>query len=233
MGNRAIIKSINSTMGVYLHWNGGIDSVTAFLKYCEMKDYAGFQDCYGIARFCQVVGNYFGGSSSLGLVNNVYETEEYASGLDNGIYVVDGWKIVKRIGNQTSSEGYELIKMLCDIDDAQPKSERLTKSFITAKEVDASELKIGDVVYIQNFDGTMSYHPVVGFGAEGKWCNGSDASGVPYVNRYCQDNPENNPNNYIRGKVRVKETSESKEQSTHKRHHRHNHHHKSYKNRKN
>lgn len=234
MGNRAIIKSINSTMGVYLHWNGGIDSVTAFLKYCEMKGYAGFEDCYGIARFCQVVGNYFGGSSSLGLVNNVYETEEYASSLDNGIYVVDGWKIVKRIGNHTSSEGYTLTDMLCDIDDAQPKSERLTKGYITAKEVDASELKIGDKIYYQNnLDGKVSLQTIVGFGAKGKWCNGSDVTGVPYINKYSQDNPENNPNNYIRGKVRVKDISESKEQSTHKRHHYHSHHHKHYKNCKN
>lgn len=37
MGNRAIVKPEGKDIGVYLHWNGGIDSVTAFLKYCELK----------------------------------------------------------------------------------------------------------------------------------------------------------------------------------------------------
>ena len=61
MGNRAIVKPEGKDIGVYLHWNGGIDSVTAFLKYCELKQYRGFDDEYGIARFTQVVGNFFGG----------------------------------------------------------------------------------------------------------------------------------------------------------------------------
>lgn len=215
MSNSAIVKPINSTMGVYLHWNGGTDSVKAFLKYCEMKDYRDFEgkysDGYGIARFCQVAGNYFGGNCDIGLVSNVSETEDYASGLDNGIYIVDGWKIVNRIGRTTRSEGYDLIKMLCDIDDAQPKSERLTKDYITAKEVDASELKIGDKIYYQNnLDGKISLQTIVGFGAKGKWCNGSDVTRVPYINKYNQDKPEDNPNNYIRGKVRVKSPNHKK-----------------------
>ena len=60
MGNRAIVKPEGKDIGVYLHWNGGIDSVTAFLKYCELKEHRGFDDSYGMARFCQVVGNLFG-----------------------------------------------------------------------------------------------------------------------------------------------------------------------------
>lgn len=93
MGNRAILKPINSRISVYLHWNGGIDSVTAFLKYCELKQYSPFggkgADGYGIARFCQVVGNFFGGTSSLGIIPS-WETEKDAEGLDNGIYIIDG-----------------------------------------------------------------------------------------------------------------------------------------------
>lgn len=44
MGNRAVITTSKSTdiknstdIGIYLHWNGGRDSVQAFLKYCELK----------------------------------------------------------------------------------------------------------------------------------------------------------------------------------------------------
>ena len=55
MGNRAIIKPEGKNIGVYLHWNGGIDSVTAFLKYCELRGFRAFDDAYGMARFCQIV----------------------------------------------------------------------------------------------------------------------------------------------------------------------------------
>ena len=43
MGNRAVITTRenfnNDGVGVYLHWNGGRDSVQAFLTYCKMKGY--------------------------------------------------------------------------------------------------------------------------------------------------------------------------------------------------
>lgn len=46
MGNRAVIttsKSIDpknsEQLGVYVHWNGGRTSITAFLKYCKLKGY--------------------------------------------------------------------------------------------------------------------------------------------------------------------------------------------------
>ena len=40
MGNRAVITTENKKIGIYLHWNGGRDSVEAFLKYCELKNYS-------------------------------------------------------------------------------------------------------------------------------------------------------------------------------------------------
>ena len=32
MGNRAIIKGFGTNIGVYVHWNGGYDSVLAFTR---------------------------------------------------------------------------------------------------------------------------------------------------------------------------------------------------------
>ena len=53
MGNRAIIKGKGQNLGVYVHWNGGIDSVTAFLEYCKLKGYRSPDtDTYGVARLC-------------------------------------------------------------------------------------------------------------------------------------------------------------------------------------
>lgn len=90
MGNRAFITNKDMEVGVYLHWNGGRDSVEAFLRYCDLRGFR--SDEYGIARFCQVVGNYFGGGLSIGVMPFRYWT----AGDDNGLYVVDRWKIVGR-----------------------------------------------------------------------------------------------------------------------------------------
>lgn len=198
MGNRAIIKPEGQSVGVYLHWNGGIDSVTGFLKYCELKDFRGFEDGYGMARFCQVVGNFFGGGLSIGIETDVEETEEAAEWIDNGIYVVKGWEIVRRIGGCTSREGYDLDDMLQAIDVKQPLEERLG-DFLDAEEVDASEIKVGDIVFVQNVRGNYEKHKVVGIG-DNVIVNGRNVEGIPYVDKW--GNGPNNPNNYLRGKVR-------------------------------
>ena len=68
MGNRAIIKGKGTNIGVYVHWNGGYDSVRGFTEYCKLKGYRSpEEDSYGIARLCQVIGNFFGGTTSVGI----------------------------------------------------------------------------------------------------------------------------------------------------------------------
>lgn len=45
------------------------------LRYCELKGYRDpATDDYGWARMCQVVGNFFGGTNSLGIMP--YTTDE-------------------------------------------------------------------------------------------------------------------------------------------------------------
>ena len=68
MGNRAVITTRenfeNNGIGVYLHWNGGMDSVRAFLKYCELRNFRSpSEDSYGWARLAQVISNFMGGVS--------------------------------------------------------------------------------------------------------------------------------------------------------------------------
>ena len=129
MGNRAVITTKenmgNNGIGVYLHWNGGRDSVRAFLKYCELKGYrAPSEDNYGWARLCQVIGNFFGGRDSLGIdvVNNLD-----CNNWDNGVYLIEGWEIVGRMYfDGEEQDYYELIKMLRSTNDKMPESERIT-----------------------------------------------------------------------------------------------------------
>ena len=127
--NRAVITTRNKDLGVYLHWNGGRDSVEAFLKYCKLKGYRPPElDCYGWARLCQVIGNYFGGELSLGI--DKYEKLDRDNG-DYGVYVIENWKIVDReFINWSEQHEYDLISMLKSINNAQPEKERLSEEVI-------------------------------------------------------------------------------------------------------
>ena len=202
MGNRAIIQTResyeNDGIGIYLHWNGGRDSVEAFLKYCELKGYRPpDQDHYGWARLCQVIGNFFGGTLSLGITNFGKDAGEWQ---DNGTYIIDGWKIVDRKCwdlDWDEQYEYDLTEMLLEIDEAQPVKEQLGRTFILADTVPVSELKVGDRVYVGGYDDKYRLHTVVGFG-EDEIRNGRNVKGKPYVDLYDHDGDYAwNINNYI------------------------------------
>ena len=119
MGNRAVITTEAKQVGVYLHWNGGRDSVEGFLAYCKAKGHRPpDQDCYGFARLCQVIGNFFGGTTSLGI--DRYENLDTDNG-DNGVYIIKGWEIVGREHyNGKEQTNFKLEDMLKEIAQAQP-----------------------------------------------------------------------------------------------------------------
>ena len=129
MGNRAVITTRSKDIGVYLHWNGGRDSVEAFLKYCKLKGYRPPElDCYGWARLCQVIGNFFGGELSIGI--DKYDKLDKDNG-DNGVYVIENWNIVDRLFiSWPEQHEYDLIGMLKSINNAQPEKERLSEEVI-------------------------------------------------------------------------------------------------------
>ena len=129
MGNRAVITTQEyltnpDAIGVYLHWNGGRDSVQAFLLYCKSKGYRPpEEDCYGWARLCQVVGNYFGGGLSIGIdACSRLDCDNW----DNGVYIIEGWEIVdRRFAPEEEQQVHDLLEMLRDINKAQPPKELL------------------------------------------------------------------------------------------------------------
>lgn len=138
MGNRAVITaskaydvSESNDIGVYLHWNGGRDSVEAFLLYCELKGYrAPDSDNYGWARLCQVIGNFFGGTTSVG-IDKCHSLD--CNNFDNGTYIIKGWKIVDRKYFKGSEQTeHDLLGMLEAINDAQPARERLPYDTLVA-----------------------------------------------------------------------------------------------------
>ena len=134
MGNRAVITTKKgdkeNKIGIYLHWNGGRDSVMAFLKYCEMRGFRKPEDDnYGWARLAQVIANFFGKDGlSIGIdrvCNLDYDN------WDNGTYLIEDWKIVGReYFDGEEQDAYQLEEMLIDIDRAQPIDQQLGRAFI-------------------------------------------------------------------------------------------------------
>lgn len=129
MGNRAVITTKvlfdNDGVGVYLHWNGGRDSVEGFLAFCEARGYrAPSSDNYGWAYLVTTIGNFFGDGLSLG-VDKVSNLD--CNNWDNGVYIIDGWKIVDRkYAPSYEQDHYELKTVLEDINCKQPEEMRLS-----------------------------------------------------------------------------------------------------------
>lgn len=102
MGNRANVIFCNGeriSPCIYLHWNGGPDSVYAFLEELDRRKVRPDAE-YEAARFCQLVGEFFDqrkelGGLSLGVLNGPSEISVEALGRlmtdqgDNGFYVVN------------------------------------------------------------------------------------------------------------------------------------------------
>ena len=124
MGNRAVITTEAKDLGVYLHWNGGRASVEAFLLYCKLKGYrCPENDCYGWARLCQVIGNFFGGEYSVGI--DKYDRLDTDNG-DNGTYIIKDWQIIGTEFEPLDKLDIEQVKnMLVAINGSMPVSERL------------------------------------------------------------------------------------------------------------
>jgi hypothetical protein len=100
MGNRAVITVApyaETNIGIYLHWNGGRESIEGFLaaaKALGMRPPVG-DPYYAMARLVQIIGNFFGGSTALGI--GLCRELDTDNG-DNGTYVIGGdWEIRARL----------------------------------------------------------------------------------------------------------------------------------------
>ena len=208
MGNRAVITTehawANDGIGIYLHWNGGRDSVEAFREYCKLKGYRSpnSDESYGMARLCQVISNFFGGSTSVG-IGTLWQLD--CDNYDNGVYILRDWEIVGRAHFSGCEQNeYELEEMLIAIDEAQPESEQLGRDFITAEDLPRVRLKLGDKVYVPRYgSGDYEVHEIIGFG-DREPVNGGDIEGIPYVDMFGRMTSDGemeyawNINNYLR-----------------------------------
>lgn len=93
MGNRAVITTPNNTVGIYVHWNGGIESVLGFTHAANALDVRSpsYDPSYFLARLTQIIGNFFGGTTSVG-IGLVSEMDSS----DNGVWVVHDFDDVRQ-----------------------------------------------------------------------------------------------------------------------------------------
>ncbi len=119
MGNRAVISfkcegvPKEYSPSIYLHWNGGRDSIEGFLKAHEKANFR--NGAYGIARLIQLITNWFGGGLCVGVgVYSQMDTDNF----DNGVYWVCSktFKIVEReFKRQKEQQVYNVIEFSKDV----------------------------------------------------------------------------------------------------------------------
>ena len=177
MGNRAVITDKDRTIALYLHWNGGRDSVEAFAEYCRLKRFRapGQDTSYAFARLAQVVGNFVGGTLSVGVLPYTDDADMAWLGDDNGVYVLDGWDIAERVypyDGFTEQRRHDMRELLRRIDEKQPLTEQLA-GVLDAHEVPTGTLAIGDAVWVYDcLHSDYTLLPVIGV-----------SDGVPYTYR--------------------------------------------------
>ena len=85
MGNRAVITTIIDSEGIYLHWNGGRDSVEPFLAFCKLKGFESPEkDRDSWNKLKTVIGNFFGDDTSV----EVGKVKDLPIPNDNGYYLI-------------------------------------------------------------------------------------------------------------------------------------------------
>ena len=137
MGNRAVITTEENFnrmkgVGIYLHWNGGYDSVEGFLEYCRLRSFRPPErDDYGWARLCQVIGNFVGSDGCSVGIDDIDNLD--VNNGDNGTYFIKDWKIVGRKFYEGSEQReYPLDTFLEALDESQPEQQQLGKAMIEA-----------------------------------------------------------------------------------------------------
>lgn len=131
MGNRAVITASTAVnvaeshdIGIYLHWNGGRDSVKGFLAYAKIKGFrVPEQDNYGWARLCQIIANCFDSGLSVGIDTcNHLDCNNW----DNGVYIIKNWEIVgRKYFDGDEQDAYDLLDFVRSVDKSQPETEQL------------------------------------------------------------------------------------------------------------
>jgi hypothetical protein len=108
MGNRAVVcfdEFNDNAIGIYLHWNGGRDSIEGFLLAARtIMDGRMPDEQYARARLIQVMTTFFPGNLSIGVARCC---ELDCNNGDNGLYVVSS-ETLEIVGRHYAREDEQL-----------------------------------------------------------------------------------------------------------------------------
>lgn len=152
MGNRAVITfdgKGKDTPALYVHWNGGRDSIEGFALATKiLMATRGADKHYAMARFAQVVGTFFDGNLSYGMG----QLKNFGTDQDNGVFVIDTNTLtikdriypydgyVEQLEHDSKAIADEIIKRInASYDIANEGAEYKTALLPTVAEFEASE----------------------------------------------------------------------------------------------
>lgn len=120
MGNRALIimekptEALPIVPAIYVHWNGGIESVLAMCQVCKDRGFRtpGGDASYAMARMVGVWHEFFGLDDSLSLGVLTYDGKSDHG--DNGVYLLGGdWEVIEHYRHHWDDDGItELPKVI-------------------------------------------------------------------------------------------------------------------------
>tara|TARA_R110000824_G_scaffold151398_1_gene322375 strand:- start:107 stop:475 length:369 start_codon:yes stop_codon:yes gene_type:complete len=83
MGNRAVLEIEGTGLGIYLHWNGGRDTIDPLLEVAKEYEIQDKGVDFLVSNLNQIVSNTFG-KCGIGKLDTL-DCDNY----DNGVYVID------------------------------------------------------------------------------------------------------------------------------------------------
>lgn len=220
MGNRAVITTLENEKGIYIHWNGGRDSVEPILWYCKNlmpKTQFAKTELERIAFVMDL----------LGLNPEIDEMRKLdCDNYDNGVYITDGYKIIARAYmHGKEQDAYNFTEFVMHINENMPKQWQRNEDYILKTmsaefpeysyggKTDATEFharqNIGDEVLYEG-----EFVKIIGRNESDEYINGSVRNGqlfFNYTSRY-EDGSRfkisdaetevlrKNPNSYFHGR---------------------------------
>ena len=118
MGNRAVIafedksRDKKDCPAIYLHWNGGRDSVEGFLAVAKDQFGSTHSPDYGCARLTTIICNWFTAKDGLSIGVGTFGTLD-ADNYDNGTYWLNSkYEITEREFQRQAEQAVYLIDEL-------------------------------------------------------------------------------------------------------------------------
>lgn len=217
MGNRAVITKLGSEKGIYLHWNGGMDSVKPIVWFAHnfIKDEEELDAINSVCKF-------YGLNTCYDNVNKL-DCDNY----DNGVYLVDNGEIIGRVYNHgEEQDNYDFNEFVCSLNESMPKCYRQDKEFLfqylssyklndkwgdVDKDAFDKNVKVGSYIYVEEDSiHKASFVKILGVRKSHELINGVDyygkffynftkrsSFGTPYDDKKDIEKIENNPNSYL------------------------------------